>query len=75
MGFKVPEDVSIVGFDDITEARIVTPELTTVHVEKERLALQAVDVLVRGIENDDGVRVKVSVDTQLIERRSTLSFE
>lgn len=75
MGFKVPEDVSIVGFDNITEARIVTPELTTVHVEKERLAVQAVDVLVRGIENDDGVRVKVSVDTQLIERRSSRSFE
>ncbi len=71
MGFKVPEDVSVVGFDNITEARIVTPELTTIHVDKERLAIQAVDVLIQDIEQDNAVRTKIAVDTQLIERRST----
>ncbi|WP_426452482.1 LacI family DNA-binding transcriptional regulator [Paenibacillus sp. S-38] len=74
MGFRVPEDVSVVGFDNITEARIVTPELTTVHVEKERLAIQAVDVLVRDIESDVPVRTKIAVDTQLIERQSARMF-
>lgn len=71
MGIDVPNEVSVVGFDNISEARIVTPELTTIHVEKEQLALQAVDTLVRDIESNNHVRFKIVVDTQLVVRKST----
>ncbi|MBB6732320.1 LacI family DNA-binding transcriptional regulator [Cohnella zeiphila] len=71
MGYRIPEDVSVVGFDNISEASIVTPELTTVHTEKEQMAHLAVDLLVQSIASEDTVNTKVKVDTQLVERRST----
>ncbi|MCI3922861.1 substrate-binding domain-containing protein [Paenibacillus sp. TRM 82003] len=71
LGFRIPEDVAIVGFDDIIESHVVSPELTTVHVAKEQLAYQAVDLLVRMAEGDESVKTKVKVDTSFIERAST----
>lgn len=50
LGIRVPEQVSIVGFDNISESRIISPELTTVHVEKKRMAQLAVDLLIESIE-------------------------
>ncbi|WP_168122368.1 LacI family DNA-binding transcriptional regulator [Paenibacillus sp. HB172176] len=71
MGVRVPEEVSVIGFDNISEARIVTPELTTVHVEKESMARLAVNALVQQIEGVEAIRSKISVDTQLVVRAST----
>jgi len=44
-GLKVPEELSVVGFDDIPLASFVTPSLTTVHQPMERLARAAVDTM------------------------------
>ncbi|TCC07172.1 LacI family DNA-binding transcriptional regulator [Kribbella soli] len=41
-GLRIPEDVSVVGYDDIPLARDLTPELTTVHVDHEELGRTAV---------------------------------
>ena len=71
LGFRVPEDVSVVGFDNISEALIVSPELTTVHVEKERMAHLAVDILMDAIDSGAAVASKIMVDTHLIERLSS----
>lgn len=71
LGYRIPEDISIVGFDNITEAQIITPQLTTVHVEKQRLAHLAVDTLVQTILSPQQAKTKVVVDTQFITRSST----
>ncbi|WP_123041134.1 LacI family DNA-binding transcriptional regulator [Cohnella candidum] len=71
LGFRVPNDVSVVGFDNISEAMIVSPELTTVHVEKERMAHLAVDLLIESIVSGAAVTSKIMVDTQFIERMSS----
>ncbi len=44
-GLSVPEDMAVVGFDDIPLARYLTPPLTTVHVDMLRLGERAVDLL------------------------------
>lgn len=74
LGYRVPDDVSVVGFDNISEAVIVSPELTTVHVEKERMAHLAVDLIIQSIESDELVKTKITVDTQFIERLSSRSI-
>lgn len=70
IGISVPEDISVVGFDNIKESVIVSPELTTIHVEKERMASQAVEQVIRLIEKQDQIGIKTIVDTKLIERNS-----
>ncbi len=71
LGYRVPEDVSIVGFDNISEARIVTPELTTVHVEKERLAHLSVDLVIQAIDAAVRTTTKTTIDTQFVVRGSS----
>ena len=70
MGIRVPEDISIIGFDNISEAEVISPELTTIHVEKKVMAAHAVDKLIQMIEHDDNVKMKTIVDTMIIERAS-----
>lgn len=70
LGIRIPEQVTVVGFDNITEAMIVSPELTTVHVEKERMAQLAVDTLIESIERGTAVRTKIKVDTRIVKRSS-----
>ncbi|CAN7545123.1 substrate-binding domain-containing protein [Paenibacillus sp. LjRoot56] len=48
----------MVGFENISEARIGTPELTTVHVAKEQMAHLAVDILIKSIESNDLIKPK-----------------
>lgn len=73
-GYRVPEDISIIGFDNINEAVIVSPELTTIHVEKRRMAQLAVELIVSTIENEDQVTAKIKVDTRFIERMSCIKI-
>jgi DNA-binding LacI/PurR family transcriptional regulator len=70
LGVRIPEDISIVGFDNISEAIIVSPELTTIHVEKEKMAQVAVDLLTYSIDQNSNLSVKTIVDTKFIERLS-----
>jgi DNA-binding LacI/PurR family transcriptional regulator len=69
MGYRIPEDISVIGFDNINESQIVTPELTTVHVEKERMAQLAVELLIDSI-GSNSTKTKCKVDTVLVPRMS-----
>lgn len=51
-GISVPQDVSVVGFDDIPEASIVTPALTTVRQPAEEKGVRAAELLVRMIAGE-----------------------
>ncbi|MFC4600991.1 LacI family DNA-binding transcriptional regulator [Cohnella hongkongensis] len=73
LGYRVPEDISVIGFDNISESVIVTPELTTIHVEKEKMARLAVDLLTDPAEHGSDARMKTRVDTRFVERLSTAS--
>ena len=71
-GRRVPEDVAIVGYDDITMATLVSPPLTTCHVPREDMGSQAVSMLLDCM-NDETDRCDVIIVTpELVVRASTL---
>lgn len=73
LGFRVPEDLSIVGFDDIVLAEIVQPALTTIRQPLPAMAETAVGALVHRLEGKDlpDDRAHVSATPELIVRAST----
>lgn len=68
--YRVPENVSLVGFDDIELCTMVMPQITTLHVGKQRMGVKAVDTLVWRIKNKKAPIEKVLLPVELIERES-----
>ena len=71
-GKRVPEDVSVVGFDDILSAAYQNPGLTTVRQPLHRMGVLAAETLIGQMENNVGDRASrvVKVDPELIVRQS-----
>lgn len=69
-GLRVPEDIAVVGFDDIEVATMVHPALTTVRQQKEDLGRIAGEALIAMIEDPDAVAPIVTLPTELIIRES-----
>jgi len=74
LGKRIPEDVSIVGMDDIPWAAFCSPPLTTVEIPIEELAIEAVDAIVRRIDTNVDTRRRVILDPKLIVRGSTMAL-
>ena len=70
-GLRIPEDVSVVGFDDIPEAGCFAPPLTTVRQDFDLLGKQGIDYLVERIENPDTPAEQRVIYPELIKRAST----
>jgi LacI family transcriptional regulator len=68
---SVPEELSIVGFDDTAEAEIVTPRLTTVHQPLAEIGRMGVSLLTRLLENQRLEALHVELETKLVTRGST----
>ena len=69
-GLRVPEDVSVIGFDNIDLAREFKPALSTMHVDKVLMGVVAVRHLLERALNPNRASLKTLVSTQLIERES-----
>ena len=69
-GRRVPEDVALVGFDDVDEARIADPSLTTVRQRFDMLGSAAVDLLLNRLADRAVSGASISLPTALVVRRS-----
>jgi LacI family repressor for deo operon, udp, cdd, tsx, nupC, and nupG len=70
-GLRVPEDISVVGFDDIRFARYTDPPLTTVAQPKDELGREAMSMLIELLRGRDVPARKRILPTQLVVRGST----
>ncbi len=72
-GLRIPEEVSIVGFDDIPQAAMVRPALTTVRQPLEQMGRLATQMLIDQLKNPEKEIGRIELPTELIVRDSTLS--
>ncbi len=70
LGIRVPEDLSIVGFDDLASSRYLTPPLTTIRQPMREIGERAVNLLLAIIEHVD-VPLQQTLDFSLMLRGST----
>jgi DNA-binding LacI/PurR family transcriptional regulator len=71
-GVRVPEDVAVVGIDDIEDGRFSTPTLSTIAPDKAGVAREAVALLHARLDSPDGTTCEVDVGFELLARESTL---
>lgn len=70
-GYKIPDDISIVGFDDVSTSALINPPLTTMAVPKTNMGGLAVKRLVDLIQgNTGGEVVRISVQPEIVQRKS-----
>jgi len=70
-GVRVPDELSIVGFDDLPEAAYATPPLTTVHQPIEEKGRLAAEMLVAALDDEESESVHHLLPTELLVRGST----
>ena len=71
LGYQIPKDVSVVGFDDIPASERIIPALTTIHTPKKYLGIAAARQMLERIQFPHSPRVYSEYKTELIIRDST----
>jgi LacI family transcriptional regulator len=69
-GLSVPQDIAVIGYDDIELARYMTPPLTTIHQPKDELGELAIDTLLHRLAEPGGSQQLLVLTPELIERGS-----
>lgn len=69
-GVRVPEDISVAGFDDIEFAQMISPALTTIHQPRRELGRNGAAALLELLHGNSPAR-RIRLETELIERAST----
>jgi LacI family transcriptional regulator len=68
---RIPEDLSVIGFDDTTVSQIAIPAITTVHQPLEEVGRMSVNLLARIMDEPPLHPVRLEVGTRLVVREST----
>ena len=76
LGLRVPQDIAVVGYDDIPLLEYLPVPLTSVRVPTRRMGELAAELLLRHVEEGPTVPTqKIYLDAELVVRRSTVAFE
>lgn len=73
-GYKIPQDVSIIGFDDVEADLMLDPPLTTIRVPKVELGAEAFRLMLNILKSKNANPKKILVPVELIIRKSTISI-
>lgn len=74
-GLRVPEDISVIGFDDLPICLQIEPHLTTMAVPKERMGAVATRRLVELIEEGCSEILRIAALPEIVQRDSVRSLE
>jgi LacI family transcriptional regulator len=74
-GLRVPQDVSIVGYDDIPEAEFSDPPLTTIRQPMQEVGKAAARLLIQMVEDSQATPQQILFDTELVIRSSCIQYK
>jgi LacI family transcriptional regulator len=74
LGIRVPEDLSVIGFDNVPESVLNDPPLTTIHQPIKEMGQCAIELLIRLIRGEASDPVHLTLATNLVVRRSTAAL-
>lgn len=69
--YDIPSDMSVIGFDDITYASLMSPKLTTIRQPLDEMGTQCMQVLLKLMSGNKDVEKYIELPTELIVRQST----
>lgn len=75
LGYRIPEDISVIGFDNMPLSEILDPPLTTIQVQKKKMGIVAVNLLIDKMEEEGEGNLKMEVSASLIVRQSVKRLE
>ena len=70
LGRRVPEDLAVIGYDDIRLAALVTPSLTTLNIPRASIGTRAMGMLLGQIETENGNAEEINLKPELVVRES-----
>ncbi|MGA9118657.1 MAG: LacI family DNA-binding transcriptional regulator [Bacteroidota bacterium] len=75
LGIRIPEDISLVGIDDIYYAKMYPIPLTTIRAPHHEIGMRAAEILIRNIEASHSLPIeRVVLETEFVSRETTLSL-
>ena len=74
-GYKLPKDMSFVGFDDRPVCEWLEPALTTVRLPRENFGGEVLKILIRMLNDEPDLRIKVEINSELIVRDSVAKLK
>jgi LacI family transcriptional regulator len=72
--FRIPDDYSVVGFDNIEITEVLSPPLTTIHQPRRRIGMESLRILLYNIEHEEKERRAVAFPPHLVKRGSVRSI-
>jgi LacI family transcriptional regulator len=71
LGIIIPDELSVIGFDNTVMCKIVEPQLTSVAIQAHEIGRQAMELLIQQIEQKDNLKQRISLLPELVIRQST----
>ncbi|ACS80604.1 substrate-binding domain-containing protein [Maridesulfovibrio salexigens] len=75
LGVRVPQDLSVIGYDNVYISRFTAPALTTIHQPKKEIAARAVDTLIDRLSSKRIEGLQIKVEPSLVERESVSNLK
>ncbi|MBO0993131.1 LacI family DNA-binding transcriptional regulator [Bacillus sp. SD088] len=72
-GYKIPDDIAVIGFDNTKEAIMSTPTITTIHQPKYELGYKTMELLIHNMKNEQNKGKHITIEHKLIIRDSSCS--
>lgn len=69
-GLRIPEDIGLVGYDDIPFSSLISPSLTTIRLKKQELGAESVKLLLSRINGSREKTKKIMLDVEFVERKT-----